>query len=78
MLYMEIILFPCPLELCTGGTAHTGVGIIAFFLVQADKGILSYPGSVHLHGQRKKESRTAGFNDVDSVASPKQDSYLNC
>ena len=53
MLYMEIILFPCPLEL---RTAHTGVGIIAFFLVQADKGILIYPGSVHLHGQRKKES----------------------
>ena len=65
---------PCPLEL---RTAHTGVGIIAFFLVQADKGVLIYSGCVHLHGQRKEESRTTGFSDVDSVASLKQDSHLN-
>ena len=65
---------PCPLEL---RTTQTGVGIIAFFLVQADKGILIYSRSVHLHGKRKKESQTVGFSDVDSVASPKQDSHLN-
>ena len=69
------ISFPCPLEL---RTAHTGVGITAYFLVQADKGLLIDQGSVQLHSQRKKESRTAGFNDVDSVASPKQVSHLKC
>ena len=67
------ISFPCPLEL---RTAHTGVGITAYFLVQADKGVLIYSGSVHLHGQRKEESRTVGFSDVDSVASPKQGPHL--
>ena len=41
------VSFPCPLEL---HTAHTGVGFFAFFLVQADKGLLIDQGRVQLHG----------------------------